>query len=64
MKTQDMCTRRPAPTPGMLAQLHRLRTALPGYDVILTSHSGSYRYEAIRRPSGRAHWVAPPGQPG
>ena len=45
----DVFIRRPAPTPGMLTQLTQLRAALPGYDVTLTSHSGSYRYEAIRR---------------
>ncbi|HYZ55018.1 MAG TPA: hypothetical protein VE733_16145 [Streptosporangiaceae bacterium] len=50
MKTPDMHTRRPAPAPGMLAQLDRLRAALPGYDVTLTSHSGCYRFEAIHRP--------------
>jgi hypothetical protein len=52
MKTPDVHTRRPAPTPGMLAQLDRLRAALPSYDVTLTSHSGSYRFEAIRRTDG------------
>jgi hypothetical protein len=48
----DVFIRRPAPAPGMLAQLARLRAALPGYDVTLTSHSGSYRFEATRRPDG------------
>jgi hypothetical protein len=52
MKTPDMRTRGPAPAPGMLAQLDRLHAALPSYDVTLTSHSGSYRFEAIRRPGG------------
>ncbi|HYZ52242.1 MAG TPA: hypothetical protein VE733_01850 [Streptosporangiaceae bacterium] len=52
MKTRDVSIRRPGPTPGMLTQLTRLRAALPGYDVTLISHSGSYRYEAIRRPGG------------
>ena len=56
MKTWDACTRRPAPAPGMLAQLDRLRAALPGYDVTLTSHSGSYRFEAIRRADGPGPW--------
>jgi hypothetical protein len=46
----DVFTRRPAPTPGMLAELSQLRAALPGYDVIVTSHSPAYRFEAIRRP--------------
>lgn len=52
MKRSNIHTRRPGPAPGMLAQLDRLRTALPGYDVMLTSHSGSYRFEAIRRTDG------------
>jgi hypothetical protein len=46
----DVFCRRPAPTPGKLAELSQLRAALPGYDVIVTSHSPGYRYEAIRRP--------------
>jgi hypothetical protein len=46
----DAFTCRPAPTPGMLAELSQLRAELPGYDVMLTSHSGSYRYEATRHP--------------
>ncbi len=33
----------------MLAELSRLRAALPGYDVIITSHSLTHRFEAIRR---------------
>jgi hypothetical protein len=48
--TRHVVYRRPAPTPGMLAELSQLRAALPGYDVIITSHSPGYRYEAIRRP--------------
>ena len=56
MKTPDVRTRRPAPPPGMLAQLARLRAALPGYDVTLTSYSGRYRYEAIRRTDGPGPW--------
>jgi hypothetical protein len=34
----------------MLAELSRLRAALPGYDVIVTSPSPGWRFEAIRRP--------------
>ena len=48
-----MFTRQP---PAMLAQLAQLRAALPGYDVIITSHSGTYRYEAIRRHHGTGPW--------
>lgn len=36
--------------PGwMVAELDALRAALPGYDVIITSHSPAWRFEAIRR---------------
>lgn len=45
----DVFTRRPAPAPGMLAELSQLRAALPGYDVIVTSHAPSYRFKAVRR---------------
>ncbi len=47
----DVFNRRPAPTPGMLAELAQLRAALPGYDVIVTSHSPAYRFEATSRPN-------------
>ncbi len=46
----DLFTRRPAATRGMLAELSRLRAALPAYDVIVTSHSPACRFEAVRRP--------------
>jgi hypothetical protein len=52
----DVFIRRPAPTPGMLAELSQLRAALPGYDVIVTSHNHTYRYEAIRRHSDTGPW--------
>jgi hypothetical protein len=38
-----------SPTPGVLAELSKLRSALPGYDMIITSHSPANRFEAIRR---------------
>lgn len=48
---------RPAPPPGMLAELARLRAALGGYDVIVTRCAGTYRYEATRRHSdGPGPW--------
>jgi hypothetical protein len=56
LTTWDVYTRRLAPAPGMLAQLDRLRAALPSYDVTLTSHSGSYRFEAVRRTEGPGPW--------
>jgi hypothetical protein len=34
----------------MLAELSQLRAALPGYDVIVTSHSPDSRFEATRCP--------------
>ncbi len=33
----------------MLAELDALRAALPGYEVLITSHSPRYRFEATRR---------------
>lgn len=41
---------------AQLAELSRLRAALPSYDVIITSHSPSYRYEAIRRHGETGPW--------
>ena len=41
---------------GMLAELAALRAAMPGYDVVLTSHSPAYRFEAIRRDPGPGPW--------
>ncbi len=35
--------------PGILAELAALRAAVPGYDVIVTTHTPAYRFEAIRR---------------
>jgi hypothetical protein len=40
----------------MLAELARLRAALPGYDVIVTSHSSTHRFEAIRRTGDSGAW--------
>jgi hypothetical protein len=40
----------------MLDQLAQLRAALPGYEVIITSHSGTCRFEAIRRGDGTGPW--------
>jgi len=41
---------------GMLAELAALRAALPAYDVIVTSHSLTCRYEATRRDDGPGIW--------
>jgi hypothetical protein len=48
---RDVFTQRPALTPGVLAELAQLRAALPGYDVILTCHGATYRFEATSRPN-------------
>ena len=48
----DVFTGQPSLPPGMLAELAALRAALPGYDVIVSSRSPTYRYEAIRRAAG------------
>ncbi len=45
----DVVSRRHAVNPSMLAELDRLRAALPAYDVTITSHAPVCRYEAIRR---------------
>lgn len=52
---RDVFTRHPAPAPSMLAELSRLRAALPDYDVILIRHAPGYRFEAIRRPGAAGH---------
>ena len=46
----------PSVPAGMLAELAALRAALPGYDVILTSHSPARRSGAIRRDPGPGPW--------
>ena len=51
-----MFTGRAAVPSGSLAEAAALRAALPGYDVILTSHSPTYRFEAIRRQPGPGPW--------
>jgi hypothetical protein len=65
-RTWDVLTHRPALTPGMLAELAQLRAALPGYDVIVTSHSPAYRFEATSRPgrTGPGPWCVISTDPG
>ncbi len=58
----DVLAGRASVPAGMLAELAALRAALPGYDVILTSHSPACRYEAIRRDAAApapGAWSAP-----
>lgn len=52
----DRLTPPSRPTPTQLAELSRLRTALPGYEVSITSHSPSCRFEAIRRRDETGPW--------
>ena len=52
----DVLTGRASVPAGMLAELAGLRAALPGYDVILTSHSPACRFEATRRDPGPGPW--------
>ena len=33
-------------------EVARLQAALPGYDVVVTSHGHAARFEAVRRPDG------------
>ena len=57
MTRWDVFTSRPSLPPGILAELSQLRAALPGYDVIVPSHSPGWRFEAIRRHSdGPGPW--------
>jgi hypothetical protein len=44
------------PSSTQLAELSRLRAELPGYDVIITSHSPRYRFEAVRRRDETGPW--------
>jgi hypothetical protein len=59
----DVLTCRASVPAGMLAELAALRVALPGYDVIVTSHRSRYRYEAIRRSDGPGPWCVISGDP-
>ncbi len=42
--------------PGALAELAALRAALPGYDVTITSHSPTHRFEATPRGDSPGPW--------
>ena len=56
MTGRDVFTGQASVPARMLAELAALRTALPGYDVILTSHTPAIRYEAIHRTDGPGPW--------
>ena len=59
----DVFSGRASVPAGMLAELAALRAALPGYDVILTSHSPAHRFEAIRRDPGPGTWCVISSRP-
>ncbi len=51
--------------PLMVAELEALRAALPGYDLIITSHTPTWRFEAIRRHADRpGPWCVISSDPG
>jgi hypothetical protein len=52
----DVFTGRGSLPSGTLTELAALRAAFPAYDVIVTSHSPRYRFEAIRRDEGPGTW--------
>ena len=52
----DVFSGRASVPAGMLAELDTLRAALPGYDVLITSHGPACRYQAIRRDPGAGTW--------
>ena len=56
MTTWDVFTGSATVPSGTLTELAALRAALPGYDVIITSHSRTYRFEATRRGDGPGPW--------
>ena len=53
---REVFTDHSALPPGVMTELAALRDALPGYDVIVTSNSRAYRYEAIRRADSPGPW--------
>ena len=56
MTGRDALTGQEAPPPSMRSELEALRVALPGYDVVITSHGLRYRYEAIRQGNRPGPW--------
>jgi hypothetical protein len=50
--TWDVFTGSATVPPGALTELAALRAALPGYDVTITSHSRTHRFEATHRGNG------------
>lgn len=56
MTGREIFTGRAPVPPGTVTELAALRAALPGYDVLITSHSPACRFEAIRRGPGPGTW--------
>jgi hypothetical protein len=52
MNTWDVFTGSATVPPGALTELAALRAALPGYNVTITSHSPTHRFEATHRHDG------------
>ncbi|MGA2831214.1 MAG: hypothetical protein ABSF03_34470 [Streptosporangiaceae bacterium] len=63
MNGWDVFTGSAAVPPGALAELAALRAALPGYEVTITSHSRTHRFEAIRRGDGPGPWCVVSSDP-
>ena len=63
MTTWDVFTGSASVPSGALTELAALRAALPGYDVIITSHSRTYRFEATRRGDGPGTWCVISSKP-
>ena len=63
MTTWDVFTGSAAVPSAALTELAALRAALPGYDVIITSHSRTYRFEATRRGDGPGTWCVISSEP-
>ena len=63
MTTWDVFTGSASVPSGALTELAALRAALPGYDVIITSHSRTYRFEATRRGDGPGTWCVISSEP-
>ncbi len=63
MTTWDVFTGSATVPSGALTELAALRAALPGYDVIITSHSRTYRFEATCRGDGPGTWCVISSEP-
>ena len=64
MTTWDVFTGSATVPSGALTELAALRAVLPGYDVNITSHTPTYRFEATRRGDGPGTWCVISSDPG